>query len=65
MEPEIVIGRITMSLLRVRLANALHEVDCGCDDFGDPRTDSDDRYIKSVDAALASLASAALEAPDA
>jgi hypothetical protein len=49
------IGRVSTGLLRVRLAKALHDADCGCKDFGDPLTDEDDRYIKAVDEALATM----------
>ncbi|MDN5919234.1 MAG: hypothetical protein L0I76_29765 [Pseudonocardia sp.] len=44
---------------RVALARELHAADCGCADYGDPRTDEDDRYIRAVDAALAGARPAA------
>lgn len=38
--------------LAAALATALHAADCGCGDYGDPRTDEDDRYIRAAEAAL-------------
>lgn len=55
MSGEIMLGRVSTGMLRVRLAKALPEADCGCEDFSDPLTDEDERYITAVDIALASL----------
>lgn len=50
--------RVTDEEFATRLAKALHEVDCGCGDFGDPTSDEDDRYITAARAALASVVAA-------